>query len=414
MGCSGSQISDPKMVAEVPPQPPYLGPPCEYRMENFLVPYVVQSDFGFMPVQGMSLTTLDVNVYNMALGSLYDLGYRLVSFSVVPSSYTADSHVKGDVKQTHKYQGICRKLPEDEQPQQWSLKVVKSFLPSKVFTYGLFRLGSESQTIADSNHIFQTISQEAANGARLVCIEITGFNSQNVKASTTAKATAGFSGSTGSTNMCFFGQSPETILGVDIFLEIPRNPTSARYVYQCVTIPMKITWTTAMDRKWNTEMDWVGVTSQYLGSGWRMVEVFMDQNNSAFHDSDLFTTNMTINQNCIFFFEKEQSKMNDNTPIYEATMVQYHSLVKMKSKIDTTITTITTFDTAWEPVVTQLGTFGWELVKILDTPVMNFESVIGRGFITFKKVMWMFFQRKIVTVSVPLAGVNPPPVAATP
>lgn len=208
MGCSGSQISDPKMVAEVPPQPPYLGPPCEYRMENFLVPYVVQSDFGFMPVQGMPLTTIDLNVYNMALGSLYDLGYRLVSFSVIPASLTVSGFVTANVKQTHKYQGICRKLPEDEQPQQWSLKVVKSFLPSKVFTYGLFRLGSESQTIADSNHIFQTISQEAANGARLVCIEITGFNSQNVQAPMATSAAAGAFGGAGAMNMCFFGQSP--------------------------------------------------------------------------------------------------------------------------------------------------------------------------------------------------------------
>lgn len=212
MGSGGSKKpkppAQPKMVAGVPPQPPYLGPPCEYRMENFLVPYVVQSDFGFMPVQGMSLTTLDVNVYNMALGSLYDLGYRLVSFSVIPASLTVSGFVTANVKQTHKYQGICRKLPEDEQPQQWSLKVVKSFLPSKVFTYGLFRLGSESQTIADSNHIFQTISQEAANGARLVCIEITGFNSQNVQAPMATSAAAGAFGGAGAMNMCFFGQSP--------------------------------------------------------------------------------------------------------------------------------------------------------------------------------------------------------------
>jgi hypothetical protein len=194
-------------------------------------------------------------------------------------------------------------------------------------------------------------------------------------------------------------------------MEIPRNPTSSRYLYQCVTIPMRITYTTATDRKWHAEMDWEGVTSQYLGSGWRMVEVFMDQNNSAFNDNDLFTTNITVNQNCIFFFEKEQSKMDDNTPIYEATMIQYNSLVKMKNKIGISTTT---FDTAWEPLVYHLGTFGWELVKILDTPVMNFESVEGRGLVTFKKVMWMFYQRKIVTCSASPADENPPPVAATP
>ena len=210
MGSGGSKKSKPpppKTIPGVPPQPPYPGPPCEYRIENFMVPYVVQTDFAFMPTQGMPLNTLDVNVYNVTLGSLYDMGYRLVTFAVVPASLTVSGFVTANVKQTHKYQGICRKLPDDEMPQQWSLKVVKSWLPSKVFTYGLFRLGDANST-ADSNHIFQTIVSEAAQGARLVCIEITGFNSQNVSQPGATSAMAGAFGGQGAMNLCFFGQSP--------------------------------------------------------------------------------------------------------------------------------------------------------------------------------------------------------------
>lgn len=181
-------------------------------------------------------------------------------------------------------------------------------------------------------------------------------------------------------------------------MEIPRNPTPTRYAYQCVTIPMKITWlmAMAMGGKWQVEMDWVGVTSQYLGSGWRLVDTFMDQNNSAFRDNAFFTSKMTINQNCIFIFEKEQSKLNDNTPQYEATMVEYNAPGKMTGGIGTTTATTSP---AWEPILAHLGTFGWELVKILDTPAMKFDGIGGFGSLTFKKVMWMFLQRKIVDVS---------------
>lgn len=415
MGSGGSKKSKPpppKTVPGVPPQPPYLGKPCEYRFENYMIPYVVQSDFGFMPTQGMALTTLDVNVYNVALGSLYDLGYRLLTFSVVPASLTVSGFVTANVKQTHKYQGICRKLPDDELPQQWSLKVLKSVLPSTVFTYGLFRLG-DSKATADTNHIFQTIVNEASNGARLVCVEITGFNSQNVSQPGATSAAAGAFGGNAAMNICFFGQSPQMILGVDIFMEIPRNPTPTRYVYQCVTIPMKITWlmAMAMGGKWQVEMDWVGVTSQYLGSGWRLVDTFMDQNNSAFRDNAFFTSKITISQNCIFIFEKEQSKLNDNTPQYEATMVEYNAPGKMTGGIGTTTAST---NPAWEPILAHLGTFGWELVKILDTPAMKFDGIAGFGSLTFKKVMWMFLQRKIVTSPPPTEEKSPPaPVVAT-
>lgn len=211
MGSGGSKKSKPpppKTVPGVPPQPPYLGQPCEYRFENYMIPYVVQSDFGFMPTQGMTLTTLDVSVYTGALGSLYDMGYRLLTFSVVPASLTVSGFVTANVQQTHKYQGICRKLPDDELPQQWSLKVLKSVLPSTVFTYGLFRLGDSNST-ADTNHIFQTIVNEASNGARLVCVTITGFNSQNVSQPGATSAAAGAFGGNAAMNVCFFGQSPQ-------------------------------------------------------------------------------------------------------------------------------------------------------------------------------------------------------------
>ncbi|XP_062569892.1 uncharacterized protein LOC134231955 [Saccostrea cucullata] len=409
MGCGGSSQST---LVGIPPQPPYHGAPCEYRFENFAITYVEQSNLAFMPTAGMPLMTLDEKVYSVTLGSLYDLGFRLLTFSVIPASLTVSGFVTANVKQTHKYQGICRKLPEDELPQQWSLKVVKSYLPSKVFTYGVFRMG-DAKITADANHIFQTITNEAANGARLLCVEITGFNSQNVKQPGATSAAAGAFGGQGAMNVCFFGQSPDMILGVDIFFEIPRNPSSDRYVYQCVTIPMKITWTMAMAMggKWIVEMDWAGVTSQYLGTGWKLVDVFMDQNNSGFRDG-FFTSKITINQNCVFIFEKEQSKLNDNKPVYEATMIEYNAPGKMV--MGGIGSTTAHFNPAWEPVLEQLGTYGWELVKILDTPAMKFDGG-GLGSLSFKKVMWMFLHRKIVAAPpAPAGGENAPTPAEPP
>ncbi|XP_061193177.1 uncharacterized protein LOC133201372 [Saccostrea echinata] len=388
MGCSESTESNSKMFACIPPQPPYLGPPCEYRIENFMVEYVEQLNHIFMPTscRDMPLMTLDENVYSLTLGSLYDLGFRLLTFTVIPASVTVSGILTANIKQTHKYQGICRHLPEDELPQQWSLKVVKSYLPSKIFTYGVFRLG-DTKVTADSTHIFQTITDEASKGGRLVCVEVTGYNSQNVKQTGETSSAVGAFGGHGAMNSSFFGQTPDMILGVDIFFEIPRNPSSTQYVYQCVTIPMKITWRVAVAKggEWNVELDWAEVTSQYLERGWKLIDIFRDSNSNGFQDKTAFTSKVTISQNCVFFFEKEQSKLNDKTPVYEATMIEYNLPGEMTKEIGTTRRS---YNPAWGPILDHLGTFGWELVKILDTPAL-----------TFKKIMWMFFHRKIVAAS---------------
>lgn len=121
--------------------------------------------------------------------------------------------------------------------------------------------------------------------------------------------------------------------------------------------------------------------------------MFMDQNNFVFRDNVFFIFKMIINQNCIFIFEKEYFKLNDNIFQYEVMMVEYNVFGKMMGGIGIIIVMISL---VWEFVLVYFGIFGWELVKILDMFVMKFDGIGGFGLFIFKKVMWMFFQRKIV------------------
>ena len=198
MGCASSSESKPPPVSNqqrtaartapvaaapvVPQQPPYLGLPCEYRFENFQIPYEVKTGLVFMPNTDMQISTLDTKVYIPTIASLYDLGYRLLSFSVFPGSMTASGFMTYNTKTIMKCQAICRKSRDDE--AKYTLNVEKSVLPMQMYSYGMFQLGGEGAGNAD--HIFQTIFAASQRGARLVSIEITGGNAQNAQAAATA------------------------------------------------------------------------------------------------------------------------------------------------------------------------------------------------------------------------------------
>ena len=89
-------------------------------------------------------------------------------------------------------------------------------------------------------------------------------------------------------------------------------------------------------------------------------------------------------QNVLWFFEKENTKINDPTPRYQVTMVEYY--VDAKGGFGGIKTN---FDLA--SLLTEMGNRGWKLVAVLDTPQI---SAVGFGKV--RRGCIIFFQRPLV------------------
>ena len=184
-----------------------------------------------------------------------------------------------------------------------------------------------------------------------------------------------------------------TEVPVDVFYEIPLHPTSERYVYQIVPCPMDTVYQHSFPRgQFISTMNWQGIIQQYMGSGWKLVEIFEDYSTSSRMQAHGFTTNISMQKNCLWIFEKPVSRLDDNTPYYEGTMVEHwfktdtevHGLgfggVSMNVKTD------------WEPIIEHMGKYGWQVVRILSTPDSHYH---GSFKITVMTRQLIFFQRRL-------------------
>ena len=128
----------------------------------------------------------------------------------------------------------------------------------------------------------------------------------------------------------------------------------------------------------------MGVLSQHLNQGWRLSDIYMDDLEMASSHYTSYSRNNFVGMNSVWFFEKEISKLEDSTALYEGTIVEYHAKVKSKC---TGI--FTDFDI--RQLCQEMGNRGWKLTCVLLTP-----KVVSRGFTSAKVAILVFFQRRIM------------------
>jgi hypothetical protein len=126
------------------------------------------------------------------------------------------------------------------------------------------------------------------------------------------------------------------------------------------------------DRQWALQMDWQGVMNHYFGSGWRLVEVFDDKSIDTSSNAGFGTATSSLALNVIFIFEKPQSRLNDNTKVYEGTMIEYQAPWSASVGFGSASMVI---DTNWDGAIGDMGQQGWELVTILQTPATTTQTV---------------------------------------
>lgn len=204
-------------------------------------------------------------------------------------------------------------------------------------------------------------------------------------------------------------------VAVDVFYEVPSAPSSERYVYQVVSCQMQSSFTVSMPYgRWTSVIDWQGVMTQFLGTGWKLVEIFEDFSSLATSQMSGLTANVSQSKNCLWIFEKPVSRLNDNTPYYEGTMVEHWFTTNMQLHAMGFGGADVNVITNWEPVIDQFGKQGWQVVRILSTPDTRIEGMFQP---TVHTRQMIFFQRLIEgRVDVPgasqaMAPPNPIPAA---
>ena len=345
---------------------PYQGSPLECLL--ITVKVNMSTHFVSGTTAGKTEVTSNVDTYYPALASYLEQGYSLNTFYQVPGSFSSGGFGATQVPFEALYsrpvgmmtsQNCCRLLVEKA---TINLQCSKDAILSTSMPFGM---------VADSSDIMNKIIHHSSMGGRLICVEVNGHI-------VTQGIPAAMSGIIGG-------------IGVDVLFEMPNQPTPAKYVYQVVNVPIGFTVKMDFAHVCSTvHCDWFGTLAMYLNQGWKLVEIILDQSQQRTVGG--FSTDASMNS--VWFFEKESSRLQDPTPIYQGAVIEcFH-----ETSLGLTGSSV---KTDWGPVIAEMGQRGWELACIQVTPEV---STTGVGGMEMKLIM--FFQRKILGGG---AGMAPPP-----
>mgnify|MGYP002803954124 FL=1 len=351
---------------------PYQGSPFECLL--ITVPVKMSSHFVSGATAGKTAVTSNVDTYYPTLASYLQQGYSLNTFYRVPGSSSLAGFGAAQVPFEALY---SRPVGVMTSQSGCRLLVEKSTMHLQHCGGGILSTSTPLGTVADTSDIMNKIIRHSSMGGRLICVEINGH-------AVTQGMSAAMSGISAG-------------IGVDVLFEIPNQPTPAKYVYQVINVPIGVTVKMGFAPRPTVHCDWLGTLAMYLNQGWKLVEIFLDQ--SQQRAGGVFSSAASLNS--IWFFEKESSRLQDPTPIYQGAVIEYFHKVSAGF-------TGTSVKTDWSPVIVEMGQRGWELACIQETP-----EAYQTGFGKIEMKLIMFFQRKIVgggavMAPPPYPGASPP------
>lgn len=352
---AGAQAGHQQQQYQIPDDPvPYRGPQIQYHFINLDAKLSVKAF--------SQMITTNIEEYYQALCQPYAQDFVMKQFMKIPGV----QRQAGFTSISMPYQGILVRPCNVPIHEKWQLRVDKSSLQTQAFA----SFGPSQRVSADTTEIQQKILDVAAQCGRLICIEVTGF--QKVRNTFTSQS---------------------GVSGVDLFFNMPLHPNPTRYVYQAVNVPINCKLKSSFPTP-NIEMetDIVGIFTAWLNQGWKLVEINFDMSQHA-HQTGFTTARMS--QNSIWFWEKEESRVNDNTtPAWQGCVLEY--MHKTSATFGGT-----QVKGSWDELLGQMGQRGWELATMLET-----LEVRQTGLSSITKKLLMFFQRRILAPAPP-AGVGP-------
>ncbi|XP_028392812.1 uncharacterized protein LOC114517323 [Dendronephthya gigantea] len=315
---------------------------------------------------GKTALTSDLDSYYPTITGYFEQGYTLNTFYRVPGVVVQAGFRQMQIPFEALYSRPVGITSCEDSKQ---LLIEKSTI--NVQQSGIGIQSRPHETVANSSVIMNKIMQHSSVGGRLICVEVNGLV----------------------TTQGIF----ERGVGVDVFFEIPSQPTPAKYVYQAINVPISYTLKRGFRPKPTLDCDWLGTLATYLNQGWKLVEIILDrfeQQNGAF--------TMSASINSVWIFEKESHKLQDPTPVFEGAVLEYfHKVARGLRGISV--------KSDWTPVIAEMGRRGWELACIQETP-----EFYRYGFAKFEIKLIMFFQRRIVAGEAMTPPAPPPPYPGPP
>lgn len=386
-----------------PELPPYSGLPVEYKHVAVNAELDTQSHFSFME-QNMTIQATNEEQYHRQLATLYDEGYKLLAFVSQPGSIkNYDLPSAGYNEINIRFDGIFRKCFHDQKKLS-ELQVVKSTVSNQMFQMWsgdiLLNAGSETDSLTsgaliksggkkgitkENYHIFQTLSTIAQEGGRLISVELTGMSREQIEIQKQ------YLERQSKKHHITTDSLPSMQVAVDVFFEISRQTSNERYAYKIASCPIVSKYHHSFPRgHFTSTIDWQSVTSQYLGKGWKLVEIVEDYSVTNLTHINAVRVNSDLVKNCLWIFEKPLSRLDENRPLYEITILDHwiklhshgHNLGQGGAEINITIDL--------ESVLQHYGQNGWEVLKILETPDTKCEGTFQPT--AFTRVV-IFFQR---------------------
>lgn len=169
----------------MPAGPPYNGHSIFYHHIIINAELDISARLSFLQ-PNVQMQATNVEQYYPQMAAMYAQGYKMLVFVALPgSTKTYGLASLGQSKVTAKFQAIFRKLFPEEIGQQWELRVEKSTLINQMFLQwngSLFlQSGTQSGSMTDTSHIFQTLANVTQNGGRLISVEVTGMAGQQLE-----------------------------------------------------------------------------------------------------------------------------------------------------------------------------------------------------------------------------------------
>jgi len=161
-------------------------------------------------------------------------------------------------------------------------------------------------------------------------------------------------------------------------------------MYQIAPCPMVSQLTGGLGPRWVSTVAWEPLIAQFLGSGWKLVEIFEDHSSAMNFSGQMLATNVSQQKNCLWIFEKPASRIDDPTPHYEATMVEHWFTQRTQMHGMGFGGVSVHVETNWEPVIDHYGRAGWQVVRIMETPDTRLEGAFNP---TVHQRQLIFFQR---------------------
>ena len=126
-------------------------------------------------------------------------------------------------------------------------------------------------------------------------------------------------------------------LTADLFFDIPTQQLTTTYTYTAVFVPIEIKYNIDFSGwfLWYVDVicDWMSHLATYLNQGWRLAGICLHYDQEQIYPDDgrrRRSRPPPLNSsNSVWFFEREVSKLQDQTPLYESTMVEIYAKAKV-------------------------------------------------------------------------------------